>query len=92
MATVLPVLQWLKFGAPTALYIGLPILHGSLIVAQAFLMPVLYIRGSEDAQALFVEVKGPGDSLRDGQLAWIDVLVRAGAAVQVAYVQSVGDL
>jgi Fanconi-associated nuclease 1 len=37
--------------------------------------------------ARFVEVKGPGDALRDGQLAWIDVLVRAGAEVDVAYVQ-----
>ena len=37
--------------------------------------------------ARFVEVKGPGDTMRDGQLAWIDVLVRAGAEVDVAYVQ-----
>ena len=41
-------------------------------------------------RARFVEVKGPNDSLRDAQLAWIDVLVRAGADVEVAYVQSAG--
>lgn len=33
--------------------------------------------------ALFVEVKGPGDSLRDGQRVWIDRLVRAGVPVEV---------
>lgn len=39
-------------------------------------------------RARFVEVKGPGDALRDGQLAWIDALLRAGAEVEVAYVQA----
>ena len=32
---------------------------------------------------LFVEVKGPGDSLRDGQRIWIDRLLALGARVEV---------
>jgi Fanconi-associated nuclease 1 len=32
---------------------------------------------------LFVEVKGPGDSLRDGQRVWIDRLLALGARVEV---------
>ncbi len=32
---------------------------------------------------LFVEVKGPGDSLRDGQRVWIDRLLALGAQVEV---------
>ncbi|MFT4626168.1 MAG: hypothetical protein ACI8PZ_004842 [Myxococcota bacterium] len=32
---------------------------------------------------LLVEVKGPGDSLRDAQIAWIDILLRAGGPVEV---------
>ena len=45
---------------------------------------------TEDAPpcARFVEVKGPGDQLRDAQLVWIDVLVRAGAQVEVAHVDA----
>ena len=47
--------------------------------------------GSELSQyrlaARFVEVKGPGDKLSDSQCAWMDVLVRAGADVEVAYVE-----
>ncbi|KDN45269.1 hypothetical protein K437DRAFT_268448 [Tilletiaria anomala UBC 951] len=34
----------------------------------------------------FVEVKGPGDHLRENQKLWIDLLLRAGVEVQVAYV------
>ena len=37
-------------------------------------------------RAKLVEVKGPGDRLRDMQLVWIDVLLRAGADVAVCYV------
>ncbi len=33
--------------------------------------------------ALFVEVKGPGDALRDGQRAWIHELLGAGGPVEV---------
>lgn len=32
---------------------------------------------------IFVEVKGPTDSLRDGQRVWIDRLLRAGSVVEV---------
>ena len=34
-----------------------------------------------------VEVKGPNDRLSDSQVAWIDVLVRAGAEVEVCRVE-----
>ena len=37
-------------------------------------------------RARLVEVKGPGDKLSDSQLVWIDVLLRAGADVEVTYV------
>ena len=43
---------------------------------------------SSSAAAKFVEVKGPRDQLRDAQLAWIDVLVRAGADVDVCHVEA----
>ena len=48
---------------------------------------LLLLSPGPPARARFVEVKGPGDSLRDAQLAWIDVLVRAGAEVEVAHVR-----
>jgi len=35
----------------------------------------------------FVEVKGPGDTLREGQRVWIDRLLRAGLPVEVWRVQ-----
>jgi fanconi-associated nuclease 1 len=34
----------------------------------------------------FVEVKGPGDKLRENQILWIDLLLRANIEVEVAYV------
>ena len=40
-------------------------------------------------QARWVEVKGPGDSLRASQKAWLSRLVQMGADVQVLYVEAV---
>lgn len=37
--------------------------------------------------AKFVEVKGPRDKLSDKQLVWIDVLLEAGADVEVLYIR-----
>ncbi|KAG2363435.1 hypothetical protein BDR07DRAFT_1483688 [Suillus spraguei] len=38
----------------------------------------------------FVEVKGPGDTLQENQKLWIDVLLRAGAAVELCSVHEHG--
>ena len=48
---------------------------------------LLFLSSSPVLAARLVEVKGPNDKLSDGQHAWIDVLVRAGADVEVAYVE-----
>jgi hypothetical protein len=45
---------------------------------------------SPSLEGKFVEVKGPGDSLSDQQVAWIDRLVRLGATVEVCHV-AIGD-
>jgi len=50
-------------------------------------MPDLCMWRYETKEVRFVEVKGPGDQLRQKQLVWIDELVRAGARVQVAKVK-----
>ncbi|KAK0570041.1 hypothetical protein OC861_000348 [Tilletia horrida] len=55
-------------------------------------MPDLCIWNMETKEVRFVEVKGPGDSLRDKQRIWIDTLARAGLTVQVATVKDVLDL
>ncbi|CAD6985897.1 unnamed protein product [Tilletia controversa] len=49
-------------------------------------MPDLCIWKVATKEVRFVEVKGPGDKLREKQKVWIDILVRAGATVQVAQV------
>lgn len=39
-------------------------------------------------EGLFVEVKGPGDSLSDAQRHWLDALIRAGVPVEVWNVEA----
>jgi len=39
---------------------------------------------------LFVEVKGPGDTLSGAQQAWIDYLLRGGAQVEVWNIRQSG--
>ena len=84
----LPLLQWAAsaLGAHVVCaicraladdYAGMS--HGSPDLLMLASHPVLAAR--------LVEVKGPNDKLSDGQHAWIDVLVRAGADVEVAYVE-----
>ncbi|EOD04508.1 hypothetical protein EMIHUDRAFT_220977 [Emiliania huxleyi CCMP1516] len=48
---------------------------------------LLLLADRPSAAARFVEVKGPNDRLSDSQVAWCDVLARAGADVEVAYVE-----
>eukprot|EP00966_Prymnesium_polylepis_P021191 487565-Prymnesium_polylepis.2 len=46
--------------------------------------------GPGPLRATLVEVKGPGDKLSEKQQAWIDVLLRSGAEVEVCHVESDG--
>ena len=46
--------------------------------------------GRPALRATLVEVKGPGDKLSEKQQAWIDVLLRSGAEVEVCHVESDG--
>ncbi len=41
-------------------------------------------------ECVFVEVKGPGDALRDDQRVWLDSLSRAGASVEVWSIHETG--
>ena len=49
--------------------------------------PGLLLLATDGRRARLVEVKGPNDRLSDSQVAWIDVLVRAGAEVEVCRVE-----
>jgi len=42
-------------------------------------------------RCMFVEVKGPGDSLQENQKTWLDLLIRADVAVEVCRVADKGD-
>ncbi|KAA1469402.1 hypothetical protein DENSPDRAFT_816316 [Dentipellis sp. KUC8613] len=50
-------------------------------------VPDLFLWHTEDKLCKFVEVKGPGDTLQENQKVWIDVLLRAGVAVEVCLVE-----
>lgn len=50
-------------------------------------LPDLMLQRAEGEEAMFVEVKGPGDSLSFAQIAWIDVLLRAGGNVEVCHLR-----
>ncbi|PCH37697.1 hypothetical protein WOLCODRAFT_113993 [Wolfiporia cocos MD-104 SS10] len=50
-------------------------------------VPDLTIWNCEKGECKFVEVKGPGDVLRENQRAWIDVLLRAGVPVEMCRVE-----
>ncbi|OJA16026.1 hypothetical protein AZE42_04282 [Rhizopogon vesiculosus] len=48
--------------------------------------PDLFVWNADTGDCKFVEVKGPGDNLQENQKVWIDVLLRAQAAVEVCLV------
>ncbi|KAJ8594289.1 hypothetical protein M405DRAFT_918147 [Rhizopogon salebrosus TDB-379] len=56
--------------------------------------PDLFLWNADSGDCKFVEVKGPGDNLQENQKIWIDVLLRAQAAVEVCWVfeQGKGDV
>ncbi|CAL8076247.1 unnamed protein product [Calicophoron daubneyi] len=49
-------------------------------------LPDLVVWSPSKRQAKIIEVKGPGDHLSTQQMMWLDVLVRAGADVEVCHV------
>ncbi|KIO34751.1 hypothetical protein M407DRAFT_16703 [Tulasnella calospora MUT 4182] len=51
-------------------------------------VPDLIIWKENAKECMFVEVKGPGDQLRENQRVWIDVMVRNGIAVEVLRVEN----
>ncbi|KAG8909952.1 hypothetical protein FRC00_009145 [Tulasnella sp. 408] len=51
-------------------------------------VPDLIIWKEDVKECMFVEVKGPGDQLRENQRVWIDVMVRNGIAVEVLRVEN----
>lgn len=51
-------------------------------------VPDLIIWKENSKECMFVEVKGPGDQLRENQRVWIDVMVRNGIAVEVLRVEN----
>ncbi|KAG1858038.1 hypothetical protein DFJ58DRAFT_726755 [Suillus subalutaceus] len=55
--------------------------------------PDLFVWNADTGKCKFIEVKGPGDTLQENQKLWIDVLLRAGAAVELCsvYEQGKGD-
>ncbi|KAF8337884.1 VRR-NUC domain-containing protein [Cantharellus anzutake] len=53
-------------------------------------VPDLLVWNISSQKALFVEVKGPGDTLMENQKVWIDVLMQAGASVEVCHVEEEG--
>ncbi|KAG2037349.1 hypothetical protein BDR03DRAFT_920111 [Suillus americanus] len=52
--------------------------------------PDLFLWNADTGKCKFVEVKGPGDTLQENQKLWIDVLRRAGAAVELCSVHEQG--
>ncbi|KAI6127692.1 VRR-NUC domain-containing protein, partial [Pisolithus croceorrhizus] len=48
--------------------------------------PDLFLWNAEQRLCKFVEVKGPGDTLRENQKVWIDVLLRAQVPVEICRV------
>lgn len=52
--------------------------------------PDLFLWNADTGKCKFVEVKGPGDTLQENQKLWIDVLLRAGAAVELCSVHEQG--
>mmetsp|Transcript_20841 Transcript_20841/g.52787 ORF Transcript_20841/g.52787 Transcript_20841/m.52787 type:complete len:99 (+) Transcript_20841:3-299(+) len=52
---------------------------------------MLWRTGNEQPSLRFVEVKGPGDSLSNGQRAWLDKLLAAGADAFVCHVDAQDD-
>jgi len=54
-------------------------------------VPDLIIWKAQQGECKFVEVKGPGDSLQENQKLWIDVLLRAGANVELCHVLEKGQ-
>lgn len=48
--------------------------------------PDLFLWNAEHRLCKFVEVKGPGDTLRENQKVWIDVLLRAQVPVEICRV------
>ncbi|KAG8908522.1 hypothetical protein FRB99_005882 [Tulasnella sp. 403] len=51
-------------------------------------VPDLIIWNASEKRSMFVEVKGPGDQLRENQRVWIDVMLRHGIAVEVLRVEN----
>jgi len=51
-------------------------------------VPDLIIWKADEKKAMFVEVKGPGDQLRENQRVWIDVMIRHNIAVEVCRVEN----
>ncbi|KAG8887334.1 hypothetical protein FRB98_000203 [Tulasnella sp. 332] len=54
-------------------------------------VPDLVVWRADEKKSMFVEVKGPGDNLRENQRIWIDVMVRANIAVEVCRVEDAAD-
>ncbi|KAG2088829.1 uncharacterized protein F5147DRAFT_780837 [Suillus discolor] len=52
--------------------------------------PDLFMWNADTGKCKFVEVKGPGNSLQENQKLWIDVLLRAGTAVELCSVHQQG--
>ncbi|CCM01558.1 uncharacterized protein FIBRA_03617 [Fibroporia radiculosa] len=53
-------------------------------------VPDLVVWNADEGMCKFVEVKGPGDTLQENQRVWIDVLLRAGVAVEECRVEEQG--
>ncbi|KAG5445085.1 Fanconi-associated nuclease 1 [Clonorchis sinensis] len=52
-------------------------------------LPDLVVWTPRERRAKLVEVKGPGDQLSAQQIMWLDILVRAGADVEICHVSAV---
>ncbi|KAG9013848.1 hypothetical protein FRB94_004227 [Tulasnella sp. JGI-2019a] len=54
-------------------------------------VPDLIVWKAGEKKSMFVEVKGPGDSLRENQKVWIDVMIRSGISVELCLVEDIAD-
>ncbi|EIN07068.1 hypothetical protein PUNSTDRAFT_71277, partial [Punctularia strigosozonata HHB-11173 SS5] len=54
-------------------------------------LPDLFLWHSAQRVCKFVEVKGPGDTLKENQKVWIDILIRAGLSVDLCRVAEYGQ-
>lgn len=52
--------------------------------------PDLFMWNADTGKCKFVKVKGPGDTLQENQKLWIDVLLRAGVAMELRSVHEQG--